>query len=57
MDLEKILKNLENEYGENIELVFYRDGSGHVAESGLYGVEDKTLFYFDYPSDLELKFG
>jgi hypothetical protein len=29
MDLEKILKNAELEYGENIELVFYRDGSGH----------------------------
>jgi hypothetical protein len=57
MDLEKILKNAELEYGENIELVFYRDGSGHIAETGIYGVEDKDLFYFDYPCELELKFG
>jgi hypothetical protein len=57
MELEKILKNLELEYGENIELVFYRDGSGHVAESGFFGKEDKDLFYFDYPCELELTFG
>ena len=57
MELEKILKNAELEYGENIELVFYRDGSGHIAETGIYGVEDKDLFYFDYPCELELRFG
>jgi len=52
MDLQKILKNIELEYGEDICLVIYPDGSGHIEteDSG----ED---FYFYNLSELELKFG
>jgi hypothetical protein len=57
MELEKILENLRDKYGEDFELVIYSDGSGHVAKSGSYVIDDEEVFSFVYFYELIVMLG